>query len=1817
MTIYFAIIFGFIGITFLFLLLYRLRSKFGFTPLFMLLGSMLYFQAQNAQLLNTNLGDSISIYSVNSIIAVCILTVILLFYVKEGIAQTKTVLLGVFIASTMMSLIVFFTAANQNSTTEVKSLFIIYLKPFICNIMLLVAGLLLIIFYQKLINSVKKPSLLVLFCSSILMATIGYTLLYNLSFNYNATDFKRQLIYQLTNTSFLAISAGVILHLYLKYFEQDSDALKLNIKRNVFSILAIKNTENDLDIVVGDFDAKSNVLLETTLNNISDGFVTLDKNWRFTYANVKTGEFLNQNPKSLIGKEIWNVFPDNKDLSFSKLYHKAVMSQKEQFYEGYYEKLDKWFENRVYPTKDGVTIYFRDITKRVKSEGHGQMLNSLINSSDQFIGLATLEGKPFYLNRNGRALVGLTEQDNLPATIYNFYPSNYKKEVKNVQLAEVYKKESWRGETYFINLKTKELIPVEVSRFLIRDEQSNKPIALGIVANDITSRKISENKILDFQHKMQAAIRIGNIGHWSWDMSTDEVYWSDVMYNIYDVDKDTVVEYNTASNCVHPEDKKYYNETSAQRIENKSNKPFEFRILAKNGTVKYVMVQMEVIEDASGVPIKFHGTVIDVTERKHAEEKLENSELLFRELTSSAPVGIFRMELDGSCSYVNSQWQIYAGMSFNDAMEFGWTNAIHPDDRERVFKSWMEIVPTGKDFNVEFRFLNPDGKILWMTVKAVGNYNADKKLYGYTGICLDVTEIKVAQQNLIKSEKLFKRLTSKAPVGIFQTTKEGLCNYANKQWLQSAGLTYEEAMGDGWATALHPDDLNRIAEEWQNYIESNKTELETSFRFLHKNKEVIWVTVKTVATFDADNRLNGYIGMTIDITDKKIAEEKLINSELLFRGLTNNAPVGIFKTDKDGACNFVNNEWINYAGISYEEAMGFGWSNALHPENKSYIIDHWQDCVANNKEYNVDLTFFNKKKNKTYWLSVRSEGLYDLNNNLIGFVGICLDITERKKAEEQLKENERYLENILNNIGDPIFVKDDQSRIILANEALSTFFNIKKEDILGKTLAEKFPADARNRLLNNDQNILKTGLVNIQEETLNLNNIETRTFITKKTRFIDSKEKKYIIGVVRDITERKETELKIADMQHKIESAIRIGNIGYWSWEIETDEVFWSDLMYDIFELERNTILNYNTVLNCVHPEDKDYYDKTTKNRITNKSNKPIDFRILCKNNIVKYITAQTEVILDDQGNAIKFQGTVLDITEKKVAEIELINNEKLFKGLISNSPIVIYQTDKNGACNYINEKWYHLTGQTINEALGYGFANAIHPEDRDRVINKWNNAVKNQENFKTVFRHLKPNGTVIWFSNKAVKTYDANNKFSGYIGTILNITDAKKAEEIEQKSKQYLNDILNNIGDPVFVKDNQSKLILVNDALCNTFGLQREQIIGKTLGEKIPAKEYETLLKIENHILQTGEEVVNEETVSLNNKPTRTFSVKKTRYIDNDSNKLIVGVLRDITERKKVEEEIRKAHQRLTTHLNNSPLAIIEWDTEFHITSWSTKATKIFGWTEAEVNGKKVSDIRFVYEEDESLINKYYLELKNAEVNFNRIINRNYTKDNKVIYCEWYNSALLDAEGKIESFLSMVQDVTERVEIEKSIKESEEKFSKVFHSSLIGYSIINTDEVRIDVNEALAKILETTREHLIGKTMEGAQIELIDDAYYQQKNRLLDKLLKNGYLHNESINRTLNSGKKINLLTSVEPIEISGETHALFAVIDNTENKITELELENYRNNLEELVNIRTSEVDSKNKELERMNKLFIGRELKMRDLKNVIKDLRKKYEQ
>nr|WP_321227996.1 ATP-binding protein [uncultured Psychroserpens sp.] len=280
--------------------------------------------------------------------------------------------------------------------------------------------------------------------------------------------------------------------------------------------------------------------------------------------------------------------------------------------------------------------------------------------------------------------------------------------------------------------------------FAGQSERLNKLVSIKLKEQESELKLIYEttkNKIKKSESNLRKAQKIAQLGSWELDIEKQELSWSKEMYRIFEKDsKHFELTHNTFYDSIHPEDRDMVSRIYKYSVEN--NKPYQitYRLSLDNEQIKYVEEQCETFYNDNQIPVKSFGIIQDITDRRKNEDILKNRELLYRSLTSNAPVAIFNMNAVGDYTYVNEEWLKYSGMNFIDAMGSGWQKALHPEDKERVLDELQESMLTNLKYNSEWRFQDKNGKITNLAVKITKLLDANNDLSGHIGIASDITE---------------------------------------------------------------------------------------------------------------------------------------------------------------------------------------------------------------------------------------------------------------------------------------------------------------------------------------------------------------------------------------------------------------------------------------------------------------------------------------------------------------------------------------------------------------------------------------------------------------------------------------------------------------------------------------------------------------------------------------------------------------------------------------------------------------------------------------------------------------------------------------------------------------------------------------------------------------------------------------------------------------------------------------------------------------------------------------------------------------------
>ena len=290
------------------------------------------------------------------------------------------------------------------------------------------------------------------------------------------------------------------------------------------------------------------------------------------------------------------------------------------------------------------------------------------------------------------------------------------------------------------------------------------------------------------------------------------------------------------------------------------------------------------------------------------------------------------------------------------------------------------------------------------------------------------------------------------------------------------------------------------------------------------------------------------------------------------------------------------------------------------------------------------------------------------------------------------------------------------------------------------------------------------------------------------------------------------------------------------------------------------------------------------------------------------------------------------------------------------------------------------------------------------------------------------------WHHIRTVPDIGPDGKAQGLYVVGTDIHDIRMAHVVLENSEAELRSAMDSVPYPMAFIDSSYRYRLVNRQLEKLVGKSREELIGNHLLTVFSQQRFDEVKPLFDRVLD-GETINTERLITSSTGVERWMTLRYTPRFAADGQ--VVGIYSaatDIDELKRTEIELRRANWMLTSHFENSPLAVIEWDHEFHVRRWSPQAEKIFGWTESEVLGKHFRDWRFVVEDDDPHFSAVNMRLLDEGYPRTTSLNRNYRNDGRIIWCEWYNSSLRDESGNVVSILSLTQDVTTRVLAEERL---------------------------------------------------------------------------------------------------------------------------------------------------------------------------------------
>lgn len=539
----------------------------------------------------------------------------------------------------------------------------------------------------------------------------------------------------------------------------------------------------------------------------------------------------------------------------------------------------------------------------------------------------------------------------------------------------------------------------------------------------------------------------------------------------------------------------------------------------------------------------------DITERRQAEEALQQSEALYRSIGEAIDYGVWLCAPDGRNTYASESLLKMLGSTQEQFSNFGWKNMLHPDDAERTVATWQECVRTGCKWDTELRFQSIDGQWRHVLARGLPVKNEQGEITGWAGLNLDITERKKAEEKLREKEKRLALATSATRIGMFDwnlfrntvrwtQTHEALFGYAPATTTTTTDSTATTPHDlSRWADRVHPEDLPLIDEELRRCLREHQP-LEVQYRIIWPDGSLHWIESKGVFLYEKKDTPNRMLGVVMDITERKQTEEALRQNREDLARAQQVGQIGSWRLDVHRNILTWSDENHRIFGVEKGTPLTYeSFLKIIHPDDRQYVDAQWQSAL-HGEPYDIEHRLLVDGQVK--WVREKAYLGFDAEGGLLSGFGITQDITERKQAEKALWESEqRYstlFKNMLSGLAYHKILFDDQGRptdylYLATNRAFADQTGL--QNVTGKKVTEVIPEIKKTHpeLIEIYGRVATTG----KPEKFELYFEPLRKWYVVSAY---SQEKNHFITVFDDITERKQAEEYLQTMNATLERKV-------------------------------------------------------------------------------------------------------------------------------------------------------------------------------------------------------------------------------------------------------------------------------------------------------------------------------------------------------------------------------------------------------------------------------------------------------------------------------------------------------------------------------------------------------------------------------------------------------------------------------------------------------------------------------------------------------
>jgi len=1071
------------------------------------------------------------------------------------------------------------------------------------------------------------------------------------------------------------------------------------------------------------------------------------------------------------------------------------------------------------------------------------------------------------------------------------------------------------------------------------------------VIRDITKRRQAEEKLRASQDRNQLVVQNANEGIMVIQDGAVK-FANPKMIELVGYSGEEVL-LKPVTDLVHPEDRHAVMAGQFKRLRGEEvSHVQDLRIVDKNGNTKWAEFNA-VLFAWDGRPADLY-FVNDITQRKQAQEALIQGERNYKQLFESTLDGLEVVDGEtGKIVLANPVCaKIFGFVSPVDMIGIDPLGYVPAEEKDRVAAMFTESMLKDDMHRVEeLRAITKDGREIWISAIGVRT-EFQGRLAGLVSI-KDITEQRRAEVQLSESQADLQVVFDGVLDGIALFDETGKVVRVNKRIMDVSGFAEEEIVGH------HFDDLKMFTPESSAKVRSVVKGSLSGQDVGHFELEIC---TKSGAALSLETRITllerggetvGAIAVLRDITYRKQAESELCRQERYFRSLIESTSDAIAVIDRDGRAKYQSPSCERILGYESQETDGKGTEDIfgnVHPEDLTSMKERFRKLLE--AEGSADRSEVRVKHRDGTWRIVEATSTNLLHDSSIeGVVVSIRDITDRQQSETALKESEKRYRLLAENASDVIWIMNMDLRLTYVSPSVVGLRGYTSEETMSQILKEILTPpslDSAMKAWTEEQVVEGKALRDLHRSRvlqleINCKNGSTVWTEVKSAFLRDSGGKAIgVLGVARDISERRQAQQSLEESEKRYRLLAENVSDIIWTMDMKTRLTYVSPSV--------NRLRGYTAEEALAAPAEEAFTSESAL--VAKKAIKEllrangagmtgqgerrastVELEMKCKGGSTIWTETRLSLVTGMDGCPVGFIGMTRDISERRKAEQALQDSEKRYRLLAENISDVIWVTDLNLRPTYISPSMERLLGYTVEEAKASGMEKMVTRESAQQatermaktlsLIKQDPKKVLKPGNVELEFK--RKDGSTIWVDTTVTVVRDANGQPIEFMGVLHDITGRKKSEKALSESEGRFRGLIETTSDWVWEVNEKFVYTYVSRKIRDILGYEPEEVVGKAPVDLMPLKEANRVARVFDNALTQKKPFAFVENVCLH-KDGRKVVLETSGVPFFDANGNVCGfrgIDRDVTERKRAEEEAQESFRKLQRTVEGTIQAI------------------------------------------------------------------------------------------------------------------------------------------------------------------------------------------------------------------------------------------------------------------------------------------------------